>query len=332
MGSQSAAPAGEAARNPRTPPWRRPWAELPREERFWRTAFVASQVLVRVVIALVCYTVFVLTGAVASDGAVTDRGTALATHCERVGPISRSGLGWYWSCEAEVTWSDGRTTREEFPSSQLTPRNTTEPAPVVHRDVRDAADQVVVDAPRPFAVLGWVMLVALTGLLVHGVWVPGVPPMPADRRAERRRRVRLQWWQPLAAPIGWGLLVAGGLGAASPTASGLSVLAIVLGFGALVTAWAVSLNRRRKGVVEPRELPPELTARWGKVGGWLLVLGGIAAVAGLGTTLPDPVGVVGVLALPCAVIAVGWRVKVVASRRSRGTDPGGTASIWTTAG
>ncbi|MER7013387.1 DUF6346 domain-containing protein [Saccharopolyspora sp. NPDC000359] len=312
MGSQL--DPGLAARNPRTPPWRDPWADLPRQERIWRTAFVVSQVLVRVVIALVCYTIFTLTGAMGTGGAVADRGTAVATHCERVGPVSRSGLGWYWSCAAEVTWSDGRKTQEDFQSSELTPRNVTEPAAVVHREVRNASDLVVVDAPRPFAGLGWALFVALTFLLVHGVWIPGVPPMPADRRAERRRRVRLQWWQPLASPIGWGLVIAGGLGTASST--GLAVPTIVLGFAALVVGWAVSLNRRRKGVVEPQVLPPEQVRRWGRAGGWLVVLGGAAAAVGAIANFANFFGLLGTVALPCAVLAIGARLKLVAKRRT----------------
>ncbi|MGW1676824.1 DUF6346 domain-containing protein [Saccharopolyspora sp. NPDC002376] len=336
MGSQSAADApdlaGESARNPRTPPWREPWADLPAAERFWRAAFLVSQVLVRVVIALVCYTAFSLTSASGSDGVVADRGTALATNCERVGPVSRSGLGWYWACDAEITWSDGRTTQKNFQSSELTPQNMTEPAPVVYRKVRNAADLIAVDAPRPFVGLGWTLLIALTCTMVYGMWIPGVPPMPADRRAERRRRIRLQWWNPLAVPIGWGLVIAGGLGTASPESTGLSVLAIVLGFAALVAAWGISLNRRRNGVLEPKVLPPEQTRRWGKTGSWLVVLGGAAVVAGGVTKLPDLFGVLGAVALPCTVVAVGVRLKLVANRRSGGTDQAGTTSNRTMQG
>ncbi|ASR35766.1 hypothetical protein BAY61_12995 [Prauserella marina] len=315
----------EAARNPRTPPWREPWtslpgvgrwAELPGRERFWRVTYVVSQLAVRALLALVSLTIAANTGVLSSDGVVTKRGSALATHCERVGPVSPSGLGWYWACEAEITWSDGETAHERFQNSALTPENLAHPKPVVYQSVRDAADQIVVDEPRPFVGLGYSLFVASVFAALYGVRIPGVPPMPADRRIERRRRVRLQWWQPLALPVGWGLVVAGGLGTVSSASAGGSVVVIVLGYLALVAGWFVSQGRRKRGVAEPTTLPPERVRRYGKAGRGLVVLGAAVAAGSAMPNLPDWPKVVSAVAVPLAVLAVGWRLTVVANRRS----------------
>lgn len=77
--------------------------------RAWRLAYIASQVLVRLLVLAVFHTVMGATGIMATDGTPTDRGTALATRYERVGPVSMSGLGWWWTCEATITWADGST-------------------------------------------------------------------------------------------------------------------------------------------------------------------------------------------------------------------------------
>ncbi|MDA3629445.1 DUF6346 domain-containing protein [Saccharopolyspora sp. WRP15-2] len=338
MGAKSAADApdlkGEPARNPRTPPWREPWtslpgvgrwADLPGQERFWRIAYVVSQVAVRGLLALVLLTVAANTGVLSSDGSVAKRGTALATHCESTGPVSRAGLGWYWACDAQITWSDGTETRKKFLNSELTPENETRPEPVVYRKVRNSADQIAVDKPMPFVGLGYALFIALVFATFYGVRIPGLPPMPAERRAERRRRVRLQWWQPLALPIGWGLVVAGGLGTAS-AATGRSVLVIVFGFVALIAGWFVSQGRRKYGVLEPKVLPPDQTRRFGKVGRLLVIFGCAAAVLSAVTAFPEWLNVISAVAVPLAVVAVGWRLSLVANRRSGGTDLAETAS------
>ncbi|MEU3271179.1 DUF6346 domain-containing protein [Saccharomonospora sp. NPDC006951] len=310
---------GEPARNPLAPPWREPWAELPGRQRFWRVGYVVSQVVVRVLLALVSLTIAAVTGVLGSDGVVTKRGTALATACERVGPISTSGLGWYWACEAEITWSDGEHAHKKFQNSALTPENLTHPKPVVYQSVRNAADQIVVDEPRPFLGLGYSLFVASVFAALYGVRIPGVPPMPADRRAERRRRVRLQWWQPLALPVGWGLVVAGGIGTASPASSGGPVAVVVLGYVALAAGWFVSQDRRKRGVAEPEALPPDRARRYGKTGRLLVMLGAAVAIVSALLNLPDWPEVVSAAAVPLALLAAGWRLRLVADRRSAWT-------------
>ncbi|WP_460960681.1 DUF6346 domain-containing protein [Parasphingorhabdus pacifica] len=59
---------------------------------------MASQVLVRLLVLAVLHTVMGATGTMATDGTPADRGTALATRRESVGPVSMSGLGWWWTC------------------------------------------------------------------------------------------------------------------------------------------------------------------------------------------------------------------------------------------
>ena len=280
-----------------------------------RGTYLTAQVLVRVVLALVTYTVFVGTGALASDGVVAQRGTAQAVDCERVGPISRSGLGWYWSCDAEITWADGSTGRSSFQASDLTPESRTEPVPVVRKEVRNRGDMVDVDKQRPLAGLGWALYIPLLGTTLAGFRVPGVPRRSAHQRVRDRER-RLQWWQPLALPIGWGLVFAGGFARADQAFRSWSVFTIVLGYAALAAGWFIWVYRRRdQQPAPPQPSPQQLTtvSTWGRRVCWV---GGALALVGLIAGMSSWPGVIGLLAVPACVVVVGTRLVVVARRHT----------------
>lgn len=289
-----------------------------------RLAYVISQVLVRAVLLVLMYTIMFVSGALASDGVVTQRGTAVATSCERVGPISLSGLGWYWRCDAEVTWADGSKEETFFKNSELTPRNKTEPAPVAWREVDKAGHMITVENQRSFAGFGWAMVIALFPAVVMGVQVPGIPPLSAEVRAERRKRTRLQLWQPLVLPVGWGMLIAGGLATgAAPVLPGAAVTTIVLAYVVLVVAANVHGNRRGDGVAEPPMLSPERQAKCLRGGKLLCGVGLVGVLLGLWAGWGNWLGTIGVVAGPLALAIFGVRLITVTRRHVQQLD--GTA-------
>lgn len=62
------------------------------------------------------------------DAAAT--GSAQVRECTEMGPVSLAGLGYYYRCEADVSWEDGGSTRESFYPGQLSPDDRGEAVPV----------------------------------------------------------------------------------------------------------------------------------------------------------------------------------------------------------
>ncbi|MFC7343768.1 DUF6346 domain-containing protein [Saccharopolyspora griseoalba] len=280
-----------------------------------RFVYYVCQVLVRLVFALVLYTVFVVSGALASDGVVAKTGTAIATDCERVGPVSRSGLGWYWQCDAEITWSDGSKDTSSFTSSDLTPRNRTEPAPVAWREVDNSGHMITVERAKPFAGFGWAVTMPLFGAVLMGVELPRLQSVFADQWTRRRERTRMQLWEPAMLPLGWGLLIAGGLATAAPAVlPGMAVITILLGYCALAVALGVAINRRRQGLGEPPVLSPERREKLARVAKWLRGVGAAGVVLGVVVGFGNWLGVLGAVAIPLALVAFGQRMVLVTNR------------------
>jgi hypothetical protein len=294
----------------------------PVRTRRWWIVHVTAQVVLRAFVLVILYAAFVNTGSLAADGSITNRGTALATGCERVGPVSRSGLGWYWQCQARITWQDGTRSESSFTGSDLTPRNMTEPAPVVWREIENRGHQITVEKPRPFVAFGRLMVVPLLGLVFFGARVPGVPPLPAHERAEHRRKRRLQLWQPLMIPVSWGLLLAGGLAtAAPPVLPGMAVVTLVVAYVALIVMWGLSRNTHREGLPEPAVLPPDSRSACTAGGHFLRVLGGLGVLLGVVAGFGNWLGVLGAVAIPLALVAFGQRL-LLATKRHRGQFEG----------
>ncbi|TDD85658.1 hypothetical protein E1202_20445 [Saccharopolyspora karakumensis] len=280
-----------------------------------RAGYVAWQVVVRLVALALCYTVFAVSGALSSDGVVTQRGTALATRCERVGPVSSSGLGWYWRCDAAITWDDGSTGETVFKQSELTPRNHAEPAPVAWREVDNSGHMITAERPKPFAGFGWAMMIPLLGVAIMGVEIPGPRSPFAEQWAGRRRTTRLQLWQPLALPVGWGLLIAGGLATAAPAVvPGLAVITLLLGHFALAAAVVMGINRRRHGLEPPPLISPERQVTCERAGNRLRWIGSAGTLLGLVAGFGNWLGVLGAVAIPLAVLAFGQRLLLIADR------------------
>lgn len=289
-----------------------------------RIAYVAWQVFVRFAALLICYTALASSGALASDGVITQRGSALAQHCERTGPVGLSGLGWYWRCDAAITWDDGSRETFSFKHSELTPHNQTEPAPVAWREVDNRGHMITVETPRPFAGVGWALLIPLLGLAVMGVEIPRLPSPFAEQWAGRRRTLRLQVWQPLALPIGWGLVIAGGLATAAPAVlPAAAVITILLGYVALAVAAGVAGDRRRHGLGQPAELTAEQQERCARGGKRLRLIGSVAAALGVVAGFGNWLGVLGIVAVPLAIVLLGQRLLLVAAEHRRRFD--GTA-------
>lgn len=57
-------------------------------------------------------------------------GEATVVACRRVGPVSGSGLGYWWTCTVEVRWMDGGHNRYVVPGSRFTPADRERPVAV----------------------------------------------------------------------------------------------------------------------------------------------------------------------------------------------------------
>lgn len=278
--------------------------------RAWRIGYIASQIVVRLLVLAVFHTVMGATGIMTTDGTPTDRGTALATRCEHVGPVSMSGLGWWWTCEATITWTDGSTDEHSFTFSDLTPQNYTTPAPVERRELDNRGSNVVVAEPAPYSALGWALFIPLLGLALVGFRIPGIPPRGPDQ--ERRRRSRLQVWPPAVLAAGWWLVIAGGMGSGHLSIlTWLPMMVIIAGHAFLAAGAGLAISRQRSGYPD-RELPASAGGRLLRAN-LLLLLGGLGLAAGLLSGQPLP-GVAALTALPVVAVAFGARGRLIAKR------------------
>lgn len=85
-----------------------------------RAAVDVLLVLVAVAVVLASLTVASATQATAAFGDVSRTGVARATSCQRHGPVSGSGFGYWYDCTAEVTWSGGERSTVSTGQSVLT--------------------------------------------------------------------------------------------------------------------------------------------------------------------------------------------------------------------
>ncbi|MFG1640533.1 DUF6346 domain-containing protein [Amycolatopsis sp. NPDC049252] len=106
---------------------------------------------------------------------------ARATSCDRVGPVSRGGIGFYWSCTAEVTQL-GRTRVVRFGLDELTPADIGRPVPVFKKSSTDFKRSAEKRVPW------WSIVPAIGFLLVCTIW--------AVSRRRRRLRYHVTPWLP----------------------------------------------------------------------------------------------------------------------------------------
>lgn len=50
-----------------------------------------------------------------------DRATATVRDCKETGPLSVSGVGYWWTCEVDITTKDGKTSQQKLPGSRFEP-------------------------------------------------------------------------------------------------------------------------------------------------------------------------------------------------------------------
>lgn len=83
---------------------------------------VLIPIVVGVVLVLAGWTAMNLRGGVSPDD-LTDRDEAAATvnECEEVGPLSLSGVGYWWKCSATITTEEGDSYEQVFNGSQFEP-------------------------------------------------------------------------------------------------------------------------------------------------------------------------------------------------------------------
>ncbi|MGP4018517.1 DUF6346 domain-containing protein [Saccharopolyspora sp. 5N708] len=261
-----------------------------------RAAHLGAQILVRVFVALIFLTVLGATGMTAADGMASRHGTATATNCQRVGPISTSGLGFWWSCDAVVNWSDGGETRWHFGNSALTPDEPRKP--VVRRE-SDRGFDVVVAEPTPYAALGWALLIPLLGLAFLGVRIP--PRVPEQRSL-----------LPVLA-AGWWLVIAGGVGYRALPVLGL--LLIIAGHLVLVVAAVLTIGRRRGGYPPPGA--PVKFAQRSRYR-WTSLLAGGCGIAVALLFSPKWPGIMALVALPAVCLGAGiWLWSLMIRQRIR---------------
>lgn len=276
-----------------------------------RIAHITSQIVIRILIVAVFHTVMGATGTETVEGTLTKRGTALADQCEHVGPLSfDSGIGWWWSCDATITWPDGSTEQQPFKFSELTPENYTTPEPVVLREKDNRGSSVVLDETAEYANLGWALLIPLIFLFIVGIQVPGLPRGYPDR--EQRRRERLYVWPPAVLAAGWWLVIAGGLGYGHlTTLTYLPVTTIVIGHGVLAVGASMAVTRRQNQY--PDRQPPTFVGNRQRRANWLLILGTLGLLPALLSDQPA-LGTLALTAFPLVALGFGLRGRLVSTR------------------
>ncbi|HIW61237.1 MAG TPA: hypothetical protein H9881_02160 [Candidatus Stackebrandtia excrementipullorum] len=94
---------------------------------------VLLPIFIGVVLLLAGWTAMNFRGGVAPDDiADRDEATATVNTCEEVGPLSLSGVGYWWSCRATVTTQDGDSYDQVFNGSQFDPDDRGEQFRVVN--------------------------------------------------------------------------------------------------------------------------------------------------------------------------------------------------------
>ena len=83
--------------------------------------------------------------------------------CERVGPVSRGGIGFYWVCVAEVTAKDESPRAVRFDLDELTPEDAGKAVPVVDVDgkYRRSAETLKMPSWMPILVVGLLVLLCV---------------------------------------------------------------------------------------------------------------------------------------------------------------------------
>lgn len=101
------------------------------------TRFLRDVVLLAVaaILMVASFGFSLLFGLGMNGSTVVKRGVAVARSCEFGGPFEVGSPGWWWRCQAHVTWQDGSAERREFTASQLTGDDIGREVDVVERRI-----------------------------------------------------------------------------------------------------------------------------------------------------------------------------------------------------
>lgn len=94
---------------------------MPASKRRGPSAFLL--ILIGIAALLTGWTAMNYRGGVPDTEDLSDRDKATATvvDCEKDGPLSVSGVGYWWNCEVDIKDSDGETYRQNLPGSRFEP-------------------------------------------------------------------------------------------------------------------------------------------------------------------------------------------------------------------
>lgn len=90
-------------------------------------------IIVGIVMLLVGWTAMNFRGGAADEEDTADRGTAVGAvqKCQEVGPVSLSGVGYWWKCTVKVSPEDGDSYSQVFGGSQFEPADVGRNFPLV---------------------------------------------------------------------------------------------------------------------------------------------------------------------------------------------------------
>jgi len=122
---------------------------------------VILPILLGIVLLLGGWTAMNFRGGVAADD-IADREEASVTveSCEEVGPLSLSGVGYWWSCRAVVTTQEGDSYTQVFNGSQFSPDDEGGVFPVVNAG-QDSNSWSRADLPNN----NWAIVATAVGLI-----------------------------------------------------------------------------------------------------------------------------------------------------------------------
>ncbi|WP_410647351.1 DUF6346 domain-containing protein [Amycolatopsis sp. cmx-4-54] len=169
-------------------------------------AAVATALVIGPLLFFVCLTMFRLAGTPENNTGptVVDNASAVIKICDRRGPVSSEGFGYFWECDAEVTVNGHSIGVVKFDPDELTPADGTNVVGVQrngdhwHRDVAHPYRLLHVAGLVILVVDFLAVLAALIPLLVSVLWVFArllrrkAPETVASREEEQQVSIRLK--------------------------------------------------------------------------------------------------------------------------------------------
>lgn len=126
---------------------------------------VILPILIGIVLILGGWTAMNLRGGVsADDTADREEATATVENCEEVGPLSLSGVGYWWSCRAMVTTQEGDSYSQVFNGSQFNPDDVGSQFPIVNAG-QDSNSWTRADLPHN----NWAIVATAVGLIAGAI-------------------------------------------------------------------------------------------------------------------------------------------------------------------